>query len=1201
MQITYIKKLTYKYNCLNVLFGLFIFSGVTSCGSSNSHHDDPIPPVITAQAITIDNAGIIPVFGSTPTATVLYVHNNSQVAISGITYSNISQSNVIKNNHSNKIINSPKRLSNILSAGQCSTIEAGQSCPLSITTPVLSAQSLQGSFEVKASYIQDGKDIAFTQIINYAAVQDVATTAGAQFSSGVNISGYGNNLGYATLYLYGSGQNQVYNVSSMLIDAPAINVVNGDISGHQIQSNFVQAVEVSSPILSSSINAKITVNSSINTSNSLQLQKPNKNLVDTNEFSNSVSLVVNPIASGAILTASLVPLINTVNGTNGSLSVHNSGSSAANIQNVTAGVGISNLSGCSNTSLASGATCVINFTVSKSGGSATITIPYTSGTTSSSLDSAVTWFDGTSAALVAMSSSQNPITFTSGMGESTAITVTNIGGYELTSINIPAPVVASGSATATLVDNNCDGITLAIGSSCSYTINVSDAIPEVEKQLNVGFNASYIESNGVTSAYSRIIPVTYNSTPIGAIIAVTPTTINLSIIGNSVESTTSILTVSNNGDLPATISNLGFNNSPSYLSAHSTCSGILAAKTTCLIALALGPTLNANSESGVSIYSISYASSASLPSGSVSSTVNWAVQSYDRSLSLTNQTADGVTSGSGTAIESYVFSGNNNDAKQIALTYTNTGDGPITITGVQNYISSSSWSDAIGSINSPDPICGVGVTLAVNTTCDIIYTNVLSQTFLELGNIGAVYQENIEVPTISYQDANNPAIQFEVQPNLPYNGGTIIYAQSQQATLANSVVVNESGTIYESYTVTSVLANATGYTDVYVMTEMEDYASSAAPVYSPTCSSSVTDGIREQGCTLSENQLFGTATYMVNQALLNNESDTILTASFSTNAVEHGLIVSMDESSDIANLGMAAPTFSYAYIVNGGTVAGGITQCLINDSTGSLGSCSLAIDGGFSRLRGIAINESYAYVTNATGSVDQCPISSTGIGACSNAGSGLSSVKGIAFNNGYAYITSVISGFPNIQQCTVNSISGALSNCVTAVTYGENDSNEGITISNGYLYNLNYHHSNYSDGVDVCAINPITGILSGCVQSVPEHNDGNYDLQYGSSIAINNSYAYVTIKSADGDYANSVVKCVVNQNGTLANSCTPTGSGFVVPYGIAISNGFAYITNQNGVASTISTCEISTVNGDLINCVTGGSNLNGPFGIAIAP
>ena len=165
MQITYIKKLTYKYNCLNVLFGLFIFSGVTSCGSSNSHHDDPIPPVITAQAITIDNAGIIPVFGSTPTATVLYVHNNSQVAISGITYSNISQSNVIKNNHSNKIINSPKRLSNILSAGQCSTIEAGQSCPLSITTPVLSAQSLQGSFEVKASYIQDGKDIAFTQIM----------------------------------------------------------------------------------------------------------------------------------------------------------------------------------------------------------------------------------------------------------------------------------------------------------------------------------------------------------------------------------------------------------------------------------------------------------------------------------------------------------------------------------------------------------------------------------------------------------------------------------------------------------------------------------------------------------------------------------------------------------------------------------------------------------------------------------------------------------------------------------------------------------------------------------------------------------------------------------------------------------------------------------------------------------------------------
>jgi hypothetical protein len=59
---------------------------------------------------------------------------------------------------------------------------------------------------------------------------------------------------------------------------------------------------------------------------------------------------------------------------------------------------------------------------------------------------------------------------------------------------------------------------------------------------------------------------------------------------------------------------------------------------------------------------------------------------------------------------------------------------------------------------------------------------------------------------LTYQDATNSNVQFSAQPNLP-TGGTIIYAQSNQATLANSVTVNQSGTAYESVTVSHLIAN----------------------------------------------------------------------------------------------------------------------------------------------------------------------------------------------------------------------------------------------------------------------------------------------------------------------------------------------------------------------------------------------------------
>jgi hypothetical protein len=212
--------------------------------------------------------------------------------------------------------------------------------------------------------------------------------------------------------------------------------------------------------------------------------------------------------------------------------------------------------------------------------------------------------------------------------------------------------------------------------------------------------------------------------------------------------------------------------------------------------------------------------------------------------------------------------------------------------------------------------CDNNVTLQPNGTCSIQFENVLSTNILALGaSVGATYTENINVPTLTYQDATNSQVQFSAQPNLP-TGGTIIYAQSNQATLANTVTVNEFGTAYESVTITHLLANSSGYTDVFVTTQMEDYAVADSGSYSPTCSSSSENGILTQTCTLSENMITGEGTYQVNQTLLNSVTDLNLTALFSTNVPNQGLVLSMNPIFATANLG----TLEQIYFASNGLV-----------------------------------------------------------------------------------------------------------------------------------------------------------------------------------------------------------------------------------------------------------------------------------------
>jgi hypothetical protein len=740
-----ISQLNFKTIIMNCFITIML-AGCNSAASGNSSNNSPDQQTIEA-ALTIDNAGIIPVFNNIPTSTVIYVHNNGTTTISGISYS------LVNNNLSNTL--SQQNTSKNINAGQCVAIAAGQSCALKITTPSLNAQQAQGSMLLKANYSLANKPISFSQLINYALVDSTSmqTNNGVKFKSGASISGYGNTTGYATLYLYGSGAKQNYIISDISVNKPSLKV-NMNLKQHTIASNSVQAIEVSSPIMSSSIDATITVQSVLaNTNNSHQINVVthdaiNKSLSEA-QFSNSAEIAVQPASAGAILTTGSVPLINTANGTSSSMLIQNAGNQDAVIGNISAETGISGISGCSNVTLASGDTCTINFNVTEAGGSANITIPYTGGS-ASSVAANVTWFNGTGAALVSVSVADNPLSFSATLGATTQVTVTNIGGYTLNNINIPAPIVLGGHATASVIttqgSDTCTGQKLDVGSSCSYLVSVEDNFTDLNQQINLGFTASYMGSNG-TASYSRIMSLIYNSTAYGAIIALS-TLSNMSISGNNIESETQNLTISNNGAADATLTSIGLVDNPAYLLANSgDCGASLAGGSSCTAQIKLGPIDNSSSteSTGIANYIVNYAAVGQTPAGIESTSVAWSVSSNIIQPPIINMVTSvtGCASGDGvttTCMDNPTATGGTAGNIQVVLTFTNSST--ITAASTISLPESSSSLFTVPGYTLASSSCANGAATN-NESCTIVY-NLPSKTS------ESAFQSNLNQANFAY-------------------------------------------------------------------------------------------------------------------------------------------------------------------------------------------------------------------------------------------------------------------------------------------------------------------------------------------------------------------------------------------------------------------------------------------------------------------
>ena len=839
-------------------------------GGDSASESSPTPtPIVqnSSYAVTIDNAGTVPILGSSATNTVIYVHNNTNVAMNNITYStqNDNSSISIVSNLFAKMLrifglSSTNSISiNPNSASLCSSIPANGSCPLAFSTPTPTGDAFQGSASITANYVINGKPANFSQLVNYQQITDTSTN-GVVVSSGVSLVDEPGTIPYGVVYVYGSGSNLVYNIQSLILNKPGLVITQGDVSGTQFPSGAIQAVEISGPSLSAGstgISGQLTVNSmtSDGVSNFTTMAQ--------------VGIQSAPLSDGALLVAGISPIINTSTIVTGTIPIINSGDQSASglsisyPTGVVAGPAVSNPCG---TTLAINATCNISFSITSSSatGSGTITVGYTNGI-NASLSQNIQWYN-TGSPLVAVYSSINPLVFNGSQSESTIITMTNVGQTTLTNLSIPTPLILSGTATASYVatGDTCTGNSLASNQSCSYTVNIG-ATTATNGSLEVGFNGSY--NNGSTLSYNRILVIPYTANAYAP--SLTTTIPSLSIIGNDAQAESAIVSIVNNGSAPATIESNILESAPSYLTTTGTCVGnVLNVGESCNAAIVnLGPVTAESTLTPAGItYNVSYYGgtiSSGNPSWSIES-ISATVQPNQQSITLMSVVAsqssggDGITSGT-----PFSFQGYNTSPKNITLTYQNTGTNPIKITGVINANSGYNYTINTASSTCYNASVLPSLAIAANATCSIEFDNVLFQNYLGLGaGLGASYAMNLTVPILVFYDtvANT---QFQVQPQLPtqYTGITIVYATAQQATLTTTLVESGLAASNGTVTVTNILANATNYSAVTATTNMEDYFTGAPVMTNCTQNNTTESGIRIQTCTLSSSVLNGSGVY----------------------------------------------------------------------------------------------------------------------------------------------------------------------------------------------------------------------------------------------------------------------------------------------------------------------------------------------------
>lgn len=832
-----------------------------SGGSNGTSSGGIIPPPPTTAGsevpqIRFDTIGTIPVFDSNSTQTLVYVHNFSNHTISGIQYSgktNVEDANNTSKTQLLRLKNSATQIISTSSAAACSTIAAGGSCALTITTPVLDSIEPNGSILFSASYSDKDKQHTSSQIANLELINSL-TPDGVKFASDVNISNTSEtDSAYGIVYAYGSGVNQTYLVNGLKPNNAALSITQGNILGMSIPSRFVQAIEVTLPPSQNAYTTSLAMTSSLEQGGSQNATKSSKSSLKSAGFSSLSVIGSSGYINGALLIAGNPTIINTANPppfNSGSYAITNNGTTTATLSSVTPTTNIVTTgSTCTvGKQLAPGDNCMVYYTISGSNattGSGTITVNYAGGSTGySSIVSFINWINTLAGPQLSITASNNPVTFTQNTGTNVTFTLENIGGYSLSAISVTGTAV-TGSATASISSDGCGGV-LGIHNSCQTTLHITDSGTSTNSLMRIVVTAEYQGANGAQQ-YERFYGLTYNSVPDGvANLVFSPSPVTMAVTGDGIESFSQTVTLTNSGTQPTTNAPvISLENNPTYLSQTNNCTVALAVNANCTINLKLGPT-SATPTSGNAFLSATYNSNNNngmVAKNKISYTVN------PVAFAEVNMIATGSSGGTGASVNPYVFHGSLADSGQsITITYQNKDSSPLTIENIQDGNLGLAWS------RSSSSSCKPGTTIAANGNCLLIYNNNLSNVSSVIAT--ANYQMDFPTPSFVLKLANN--LVYTVAPAITIsngqavNVGTTISAQSIQAVITNSVTYDNST---KEVSVTSSVANSGSNSLAYskpvlITATMEDYFTNI-PTGSNCSSNRSTDGIVTQTCTMN--------------------------------------------------------------------------------------------------------------------------------------------------------------------------------------------------------------------------------------------------------------------------------------------------------------------------------------------------------------
>lgn len=799
---------------------------LTACSIGVCYNIPSNPHMTVGYPITINSANTIPVVNGDSTTTSIAVHNNANYQISGITYAVHDNSlEPVTNNHLHTSMAQLKRSIKVnagtnteidpVSSAGCAVIPANSECELTIHTSTLTQSEFKASFSLTANYSDSTIAKVSSQTFDMQYVPLALSESGIVFLGGTQLYSHGNSNAYGSVYYYVGGASGVnYTIDGESTSMSNLKITNPVPVGHQATVGSIGVVELGINGVNSYKSAEnklpLPVNDDGIATVSIQYSLNGTTATATNQ----VEIIAN--TGNPLLISGLIPDLNSESYQSSVMYVTNVGTNVANIAAINYESGLSNnpITTTCGAKLESGVSCQIGFNILTQAGKGNINVTYDNGQQTHQL---VNWYNLSIPYLV-MIATPNPLSFyIGGSGQNYDVKVYNFGNLDVN--NLVNTQSATGSATPTVMSPiSCvasDGVTnttpnILSGGRCTYTIGVNDSVPEhgiISNQISGVYGST-------SQPYSEdLLDVDYTALDFQPFISLSASSLNPQIFGDGNDTQIITVTVNNSGAAPAVLGNPTLDGASSYFSMVAGSNNCPVSPATlpaftgsCSYQIKFGPVINSttSSEVGVESSAISFSGGVSIGGNSSTGPINFTVLPDSQNIVMISESAFGSSKPSGTGgagvnafdMKGYIVNGG------VSLTIQNQGSNPMTLKGLTNQVSPIAWEQ-----NTTTSTCKVGTPLQPNETCTIVYDYLYNSNVATMTG-GSSGPQNITTPILVYEDSKGST--FIVQPTAPVSKNYLVYANSDLATLTNTVSLVRNATT-ESMIITSTLANATGY------------------------------------------------------------------------------------------------------------------------------------------------------------------------------------------------------------------------------------------------------------------------------------------------------------------------------------------------------------------------------------------------------